>query len=150
MDLYQGLVLGLLAAGVLVLAGIFTRLGHLGRSLEASTVQPAAAPPSEEEGEPAAVAADTGAATETSAEEAAHEREPVSEGAWELVPVAVHDAEPEEAAAEPVAAQEPEPERESEPVAPQEPEAERDAEPVAVQEAEHEAEQVDSEEREEK
>ena len=174
MDLYQGLVLGLLAVSVLVLAGIFTRLGRIGRSLEASTV-PAAAPRSEEEDVPASVAADTGAAAETTTEAAASEAEPVSDGEWELVPVAVQETEPEEdepevvaqepeheregepAAdeepeveheAEPVAAQEPEPEREAEPVAAQD--HEHEAEPVAAQEAEHDTEQADSEGSEEK
>jgi hypothetical protein len=156
MDLYQGLVLGLLAVGVLVLAGIFTRLGRIGRSLQASTAQPAAAPRPGQEGEPAAVAGSTEAATETRAEEVASEPEPVSDGEWELVPVAVQEAEKagaeqvavEESEPEPVAVEEPEPEPvaveepEPEPVAVQEPEPE----PVAVQERE----QVDSEEPEEK
>jgi hypothetical protein len=174
MDLYQGLVLGLLAVSLLVLAGIFTRLGRIRRSLEASTVQPVAAPRSEVEREPAAVVADTVAAADTSAHAAASEPEPVSDREWELVPVAVQETEPEKD--EPVAAQEPEAEREAEPVAAQEgehaaepvvveeheaepvsarePEPEREAEPVATeepepvaaQEAEHEAEPVDTEE----
>jgi hypothetical protein len=176
MDLYQGLVLGLLAVGVLVLAGIFTRLGRIGRSLQASTVQPAAASRPAEEGEPAAVAADTGATAEPRVEEAGSEQGPDSDGEWELVPVTVQEAEPEEPEPEPVAVQEPEhepepvavqePEHEPEPVAVEEPEPEPEPvaveepepEPVAVQEPEHEPEpvaaqereQVDSEEPEEK
>jgi hypothetical protein len=178
MDLYQGLVLGLLAVSLLVLAGIFARLGRIGRSLEASTVQPVAAPRSEEEPEPAAVVADAGEAADTSADAAASEPEPVSDREWELVPVPVQEMEPEkdepvaaqetehagggepdevegsvpegEREAEPVSAQEPEAAREAEPVAAQEPEAEREAEPVAAQEpeAEHEAEPVAAHEHE--
>ncbi len=180
MDLYQGLVLGLLAVSMLVLAGIFMRLGRIGRSLEAANVQPAAAPRLRQEGEPAAVEADTDAATETRAEEVVTEPEPVSDGGWELVPVAVQEAEQVEAEAvaahepeheaEPVAAHEPEheaeavaahePEHEAEPVAAHEPAPDHEAEsvaaqehehePVAAQEAEHEAEQLDTEEPEEK
>jgi hypothetical protein len=142
MDLYQGLVLGLLAVSLLVLAGIFTRLGRIGRSLEASTVQPVAAPRSEVEREPAAVVADTGAAADTSADAAASEPEPVSGREWELVPVAIQETEPEKD--ELVAAQEPEAEHEAEQVAAQE--AEYEAEQVAAQEVEHEAGQVDTEE----
>jgi hypothetical protein len=162
MDLYQGLVLGLLAVSLLVLAGIFARLGRIGRSLEASTVQPVAAPRSEEEPEPAAVVADAGEAADKSADATASEPEPVSDREWELVPVAVQETEPEkdepvadqepeaEREAEPVSAQEPEAEREAEPVAAQEPEAESEAEPVAVEEpeAEHEAEPFATEEHE--
>jgi hypothetical protein len=172
MDLYQGLVLGLLAVSVLVLAGIFTRLGRIGRSLEASTVQPAAAPRPGQEAEPSAVAEGTDAATETRAEEVASEPEPVSDREWELVPVAVqeeekagaehlaheHEAEAEpvethehEAEAEPVAHEH---EAEAEPVETHEHEAEHVAvheheiEPVAVQEQEHEAEPVAAQEAE--
>jgi hypothetical protein len=146
MDLYQGLVLGLLAVSVLVLASIFTRLGRIGRSLEASTVQPAPAPRPGQEGEPAAVAGSTEAATETRAEEVASEPEPVSDGEWELVPVAVQEA--EKAEAEPVAAQDQEHEaehvaheheHEAEHVAH---EHEAEAEPVETHEHEHEAEHV--------
>ena len=133
MDLYQGLVLGLLAVSVLVLAGIFTRLGRIGRSLEASTV-PAAASRSEEEDVPAAVAADTGTAAETTTEVAGSESEPVSDGEWELVPVAVQETEPEKDEPE-VVAQEPD-EREGEPAAVEESEAEHGAEPGAAQEPE--------------
>jgi hypothetical protein len=170
MDLYQGLVLGLLAVSVLVLAGIFTRLGRLGRSLEASTVQPAAAGRSEDEGVPAAVAADTGAVAETTADASASEPEPVADREWELVPVAVQETQPQEGdpaaveesepeaepvearEAEPVAVEEPEDQHEAEQVAEQEAEPEHEAEPVAVEEPEdqHEAEQVDPEEPEEK
>jgi hypothetical protein len=142
MDLYQGLVLGLLAVGVLVLAGIFTRLGRIGRSLEASTVQPAAAPSPDVESKPAAVAADAGAAADAGTDAAASEPEPASDREWELVPVAVQEAEPESAVA-----QEPESEHDAEPVAAhedeagpvvvaQEPEADPEAEPVATAEPE--------------
>jgi hypothetical protein len=151
MDLYQGLVLGLLAVSVLVLAGIFTRLGRIGRSLEASTVQPAAAPRPGQEAEPSAVAEGTDAATETRAEEVASEPEPVSDREWELVPVAVqeeekagaeHLAHEHEAEAEPVETHEHE--AEAEPVAH---EHEAEAEPVA-HEHEAEAEPVETHEHE--
>jgi hypothetical protein len=164
MDLYQGLVLGFLALVVLVLAGIFARLGPIRRSLDTSAVQPTAGPSPEQVGAAASVAEpraepETGAAAGGPEPIAAGEPEsvsavqpePVSVGEWELVPIAAAEPGPERDVAEeakperepereeePVAAEEPEPEREEEPVAAEEPEPEREEEPVAAEEPEPE------------
>jgi hypothetical protein len=160
MDLYQGLVLGFLALVVLVLAGIFARLGPIRRSLDTSAVQPTAGSSPEQVGAAASVAEpraepETGAAAggpePIAAGEpesvSAEQPEPVSVGEWELVPIAAAEPGPEREE-EPVAAEEPEPEREEEPVAAEEPEPEREEEPVAAEEPEpeREAEPVAAEE----
>jgi hypothetical protein len=148
MDLYQGLVLGFLALGVLALMGIFTRLGPIGRSLETSAGRPAAEPRPDEVG---AGAAEPQSHTEPEAEQASAEASPVSAGKWDLESVAVQEPEPEPVLAaerepEPIVAQEPEPEREAEPVVVAEPEpepvvvAEPEPEPVVAQEPEPERE----------
>jgi hypothetical protein len=167
MDLYQGLILGILALGVLVLAGIFTRLGPIRRSLDTSAVQPTAGPSPEQVRAAASVAeprgeSETGAAAGgpepiASGEPesvSAVQPEPASVGEWELVPIGAQEPEPERDVAEvkdvePVAAEEPEPEREEEPVAAEEeepvvaeePEREEEPVPVAAEEPEPEREE---------
>jgi hypothetical protein len=135
MDLYEGLVLGLLAFGVLALMGIFTRLGPIMRSLETPAGRPTAEPRPEEAGAGAAV-------PESRTEPEQHafaEASPVSTGNWDLEPLAVQERErerepvvAEEPEREPVVAQEPEPE----PVVAQEPEREPEAEPIVAHEPE--------------
>jgi hypothetical protein len=127
MDLYEGLVLGFLALGVLALMGIFTRLGPIVRSLETSAGQPAAEPLPEDVG---AGAAAPQSRTEPE-EHAFAEASPVSAGKWEPEPFAVQEPEP-------VVAQEPQPEPGPEPVVAEEPEPEREPEPVVAQEPEPE------------
>jgi hypothetical protein len=127
MDLYEGLVLGLLAFGVLALMGIFTRLGPIMRSLETPAGRPTAEPRPEEAGAGAAV-------PESRTEPEQHafaEASPVSTGNWDLEPLAVQERERER---QPVVAEEPEPEPEAEPIVAQEPEPE----PVVAQEPEPE------------
>jgi hypothetical protein len=158
MDLYQGLVLGFLALGVLVLMGIFTRLGPLSRSLETSDGQPTAKPRAQEVGTGAAV---TQSGNEPEAEAAAAGPEPVPAGGWELVPIASEEpgAEPgtdKEPGPEPVATEESKPvaseEREPEPVAAAQPEpepvaaAQPEPEPFVAEEPEPEPEQFVAEE----
>jgi hypothetical protein len=157
MDLYQGLVLGFLALVVLVLAGIFARLGPIRRSLDTSAVQPTAGPSPEQVGAAASVAEpraepETGAAAGGPEPIAAGEPEsvsavqpePVSVGEWELVPIAAAEPGPERDVAE-EAKPEREPEREEEPVAAEEPEPEREEEPVAAEEPELERDGADEE-----
>jgi hypothetical protein len=151
MDLYQGLVLAFLALAVLVLAGIFTRLGPIRRSLETSGVEPATGPSPEEVGVAASVAEPR---TEPEPGVAAGVPEPIAAGEPESVsadqpdPVAAEQPEPDVAEeVEP----EGEPEREAEPVAEEpEREAEREAEPVVAEEAEVEPVAAEEPEAEEK
>jgi hypothetical protein len=152
MDLYQGLVLGFLALGVLVLMGIFTRLGPLSRSLETSDGQPTAEPRAQEVGTGATV---TQSGNQPEAEAAASGPEPGPAGGWELAPIAYEEpgAEPgtdNEPAPEPVATEESKPvaseerEPEPEPVAAAQPEpepvaaAQPEPEPVAAAQPEPE------------
>jgi hypothetical protein len=150
MDLYQAVILGFLAVGVVVLAGILMRLGSIKKSLETSGAQ-MVVEPRRGIGGPASGAAGSRpeAVVEPEPEVAASVPDPEPAAVAEPEPVVAEEPEPvvaEEPEPEPVVAEEPEPE----PVVAEEPEPEpvvaEEPEPEPVVAEEPEPEQVVAEE----